>query len=850
MRGRFALIAGLLFGVMLVFTYNRADAVITAKTPLDAIESSALYIVVGKVEKFFPDKPAMLVTITEDIKGKAPFRALPINCKVADEKAFKGNQIEPLLKRFGPDIEIVFFINKAAAGRKNLITYGYTNGTWFQVIGTPTGAQDQYVFGLTSAEPYFRKSFKGTNDELRKLLKDHAAGKGKLPPLDDNEKPGFGPEYAPQKKAQASSEPEALAKSKWRPSLTLQARTISSGGQLFGVIPTLAIGAPLAILAMLFPTVFGGALVNMSFLFRQFLAFLTLTTVIGLLLMVHGLFLWLAPNVLRGSWWADYPALWFVMTLTTFVCTLWAWRRQLNLLYAGVSEVSATVELVVLTIMTVGCVITTLVMWFMTTPIRWSDAGWIFTIVMTLGIIAGTLYRSFHAVQASPPFASAPLATEGVILGVMLLGCLAFTPALRSAGVGTAGAVEGGEPGRGGTQKAAVVEKWTFVVDVKGMFASSPLVDGDYVYGSYSETVTRVATVVKLERKTGLKKWEFFGKNEDLIQMISTPCLADGKLYFGEGFHDDKNCKVYCVDAETGKEEWRFATSGQTESSPAVAKGKLFIGAGNDGVYCLDAKTGAKIWRFPANDYRGRLLRFGGGMTVVGDRLYCATGIDRNEPTDKGETAAFCLDAATGTFIWKTEVPYPVWSTPIVKDGVVFLSTGNGDVFDDAKAPEVPGGALLCLNADTGKEQWRVTVPNGIIESPAVDAYRVYFGCRDKHLYCVNRADGKERWKVQLDSPVIGTPVLDTDAAGERTVSVFATASAGKVCCLTPLTGDTVWIYNLTGQKAYIATSPRLVVSPTKDGTRRQLHFGCGLGGGTLDISANRPVFYCLEDVH
>jgi outer membrane protein assembly factor BamB len=849
MRGRFPVLAGLLLGVILVITYNRAEAVITAKTPLDAIEGSAMYIVVGKVEKHFPDKPAMLVTITEDIKGKAPFRAMPINCKVADEKTFKANQIEPLLKRFGAELEIIFFINKAAAGRKNLITYGYTNGTWFQIIGTPTGEKDQFVFSLTSAEPYFRKSFQGTNDELRKILKDHAAGKGKLPPLDEKVQPGFGPEYVPQKKANAKSEPEALAKSKWLPSLMLQARTISSGGQLFGVVAAPIALGPLFLLAMLFPTVFGGALNSVTRVFRRLAALMTLITLVAIVLGVHGLIIWLARGVLRGSWWGDFSSLWLVMTIATLVCGLWAWRRQLDFLYSGAPDAAPKTELVMLGAMSAGSVLTAIIFWRLVGVLNWSDPNWIFTFVMALGLGVGTLYRLFHLAKGAPLFAAAPLSTEGVVLGVILLGCLAFAPRFFGGDLNAAGAAETGEQGKSDDKKIAVIKKWEFAVDVKGMFASSPLVDGDYVYGAYSETVTRVATVVKLDRKTGLKKWEFFGKNEDLIQMISTPCLADGKLYFGEGFHNDENCKVYCVDAETGKEGWRFATSGQTESSPAVANGKVYIGAGNDGVYCLDAKTGAKIWKFPPKDYNGRLLRFGGGMTVVGDRLYCGTGVDRNKKgnEDKGETAAFCLDAATGKLLWKADAPYPVWSTPIVKDGVAYVTTGNGDVSEDA---EIPGGALLCLKADTGKEQWRVTVPNGIIESPAADAYRVYFGCRDGNLYCVNRADGKERWKRGLDSPIIGTPMLDTDAAGERTINVFATAVAGKVCCLAPLTGDIVWTYNLTAQKAYIATSPRLVVTPTGDGTRRQLYFGCGLGGGTLDASANRPVFYCLEDVH
>ena len=175
------------------------------------------------------------------------------------------------------------------------------------------------------------------------------------------------------------------------------------------------------------------------------------------------------------------------------------------------------------------------------------------------------------------------------------------------------------------------------------------------------------------------------------------------------------------------------------------------------------------------------------------------------------------------------------------------MTSGNGDVFTDVPSPDKPGGALQCLEAQSGAEKWSIQVANGIIEAPAVDAHRIYFGCRDGNLYCVNRADGKERWRRFIEAPVIATPVLDSDPVYERTLSVFAAASAGKVCCLTPSTGEVVWSHT-PDQLAAISTSPCLVVTRTADGYRRQLYFGCGLGGGAASIFDNRPVFYCLED--
>jgi outer membrane protein assembly factor BamB len=822
-------VAVIVLGLMLSVC-QRASAVITADQPLKQTEAVAQFIFIGKVEKFFADKPAMLVTISEDIKGKAPFRSLPINCKVADPKEAKDNLIEPLVKRLGPDIDIVFFVSPQRG--KSYVTFAYTNGTWFHLHGTQTGEKDQVVFRLKSAEPYLRKSFKGTTEDLRQLMKNHAAGKAALPPIDAKIEPGLGPEYQPMKKSSLRS----LDAWGLRP-----VPALSAPGAPFAVIPTIGIGGPLIILALLFPTVFGGVLV----LFRQWMAFITLISLSFTLMLVHWL---LAPTLLRGTWWSTDAALWFLMCACTFVCACWAWRRQLNFLYSGEADASQRTELNVLGIMTSSCALMAALMWYFMKP-SWIDANWALTVVLTLGLLCGTVYRLYHALKTAPAFASPPLATEGIILGAMLLGELSFAPKIWAGGVGTEGAVEASsQTGKGTGKLAPVVKKWDFNFAQPGAFASAPLIHGDLVYAAFSETGLRTATLLCLDRHTGVKKWEFLGKDDDLVQMISSPCLSDGKLYFGEGFHDDKNCKVYCVDAADGKEIWRFKTGGQTESSPAVAAGKVYIGAGNDGVYCLDAATGQMVWKFPPADYKGRLLRFGGGMCVAGNRLYCGTGVDRNQQEDKGETAVYCLDAPTGKLFWKSPVPYPVWSTPVVKDGSVYVTTGNGDVFEDAKGPDVPGGAALCFDADTGKEKWRVNVANGIMEAPALDAHRLYFGCRDGHLYCLDRADGKEHWRRMLDTPIISTPALDVDARGERTFNVFATASGGKVCCLNPRNGDIEWTYDLTKQLAYISAAPRLLVTPTPDGYLRQLYFGAGIGGGALEFNANRPVFYCLEE--
>ena len=57
----------------------------------------------------------------------------------------------------------------------------------------------------------------------------------------------------------------------------------------------------------------------------------------------------------------------------------------------------------------------------------------------------------------------------------------------------------------------------------------------------------------------------------------STPALAAGRLYVGEGLHEDADCRLYCLEAATGRELWSFAARSHVESSPRVAGGRVFF---------------------------------------------------------------------------------------------------------------------------------------------------------------------------------------------------------------------------------------------------------------------------------
>jgi outer membrane protein assembly factor BamB len=55
-------------------------------------------------------------------------------------------------------------------------------------------------------------------------------------------------------------------------------------------------------------------------------------------------------------------------------------------------------------------------------------------------------------------------------------------------------------------------------------------------------------------------------------------------------FAADKSGEMFALDLKTGRSVWRFDAGAGVESSPAVAAGRLVIGAADGTLYCFGAK--------------------------------------------------------------------------------------------------------------------------------------------------------------------------------------------------------------------------------------------------------------------
>ena len=297
-----------------------AGAVIERPYPLETAIKDSQFIFAAKVDKLDPDKPSVVLTIGDALKGKVPFMRLPINL-TGDADAKKKKETPQLLKRLAPKLPVIVFVAKED---KQYLALVYTNGTWFQMTAEEG---DNPVWAFTHVEPYLRRTFKGTTAEMQKVLADVIAGKAEPPKVDAKEKPGLGPEVdekpkdnKPAANRRSAGVPPAFGMRAGRPRSVHLAGF--SEGPLFAVIPSVALGGILSLLAMIFPTVFGGLTGQV----KRWLALISVASLNTTLLWVFDLF----ADRLQGTWWGTSLAEWLIMIGLTLVGVMWSWRRQLQ----------------------------------------------------------------------------------------------------------------------------------------------------------------------------------------------------------------------------------------------------------------------------------------------------------------------------------------------------------------------------------------------------------------------------------------------------------------------------------------------------------------------------------------
>jgi outer membrane protein assembly factor BamB len=282
------------------------------------------------------------------------------------------------------------------------------------------------------------------------------------------------------------------------------------------------------------------------------------------------------------------------------------------------------------------------------------------------------------------------------------------------------------------------------------MASPSPVTDGEHVWAHfgngelacYDFDGRRVWSVNLVERFGPYSIW-WGHANSPLVlgDLLISVCIQDPK---GGG-----QSYVVAHDKRTGEEKWftkretgATAEPGDSYTTPVpmrrdgrtevVVFGGLVLDA-------YDPATGKQLWQC-----RVKGNRVIAGPTVAGDTVYAVEGM-------KGQALAIrpdgTGDVTASAVRWKYTGATPDAASPAVANGLVFLATNPG--------------VAVCLDATSGKEQWKQRLGEGFRATPLVAGNRIYFLTKEGKMIIVEAArEFRVVSECELDEDTIASPAV------------------------------------------------------------------------------------------
>jgi len=253
-------------------------------------------------------------------------------------------------------------------------------------------------------------------------------------------------------------------------------------------------------------------------------------------------------------------------------------------------------------------------------------------------------------------------------------------------------------------------------------------------------------------------------------------------------------------------------------STPIVANGIVYTIDVYSLVRAVDANTGDDIWDVNVTSPDDEWFSFGGegsmggGIAYEDDRLFITTGFAQ----------VVALNAISGEEVWRQSLPSPMRAPPTVADGRVYVITIDNQAY--------------ALDAENGDKLWS---HSGIVETagvlggagPAVSNDVVIVPYSSGEINALRASNGRPLWSDNLGAinrldavsslaDIRGRPAID----GSR---VIAISHAGRMVALDLRSGLRVWEKNIGGIQSpwvagnfiyVLAENNKLVCMTKKDG--------------------------------
>ncbi len=261
----------------------------------------------------------------------------------------------------------------------------------------------------------------------------------------------------------------------------------------------------------------------------------------------------------------------------------------------------------------------------------------------------------------------------------------------------------------------------------RNMANSSPVIWEDLVFietsnGRSDEGVPapKAPSFIAVNKNTGKVVWQDNSPGEGILRgQWSSPALG---MVSGiqQAFFAGGDGWLYGFNARTGEKLWKFDLNPKNVASPEArnygvstpvfSEGNVFMSAGQDpdmgngpGVtYRIDpAKRGditesGKVWQYDE-------IRRSISTTAIADGLVYISDF---------RGTLHCLDVKTGKPYWTFDLNSPVWGSPLVADGKVYLGDADGDLAVFKAGPEMKKLSVI----DMADSVYSTPVPaNGVL---------------------------------------------------------------------------------------------------------------------------------------
>jgi outer membrane protein assembly factor BamB len=194
----------------------------------------------------------------------------------------------------------------------------------------------------------------------------------------------------------------------------------------------------------------------------------------------------------------------------------------------------------------------------------------------------------------------------------------------------------------------------------------NPLVIGDGVGAS----VFSPGAVCLLDKASGQMR------STHKLDAFGGSCVT----YAGGRIYAKSSRTVYCLDAASGQEYWKFSPGAGREtvySFPTFHRDRVYFGDRAGVFRCLDARSGDQMWAETVSSGKNNQVN---STAVIYDDLVVVGSND---------TLVAAYDTATGHGVWKQSTDGPCIAEILAQDGKIFATTTKSIYALDASTGEI-----------------------------------------------------------------------------------------------------------------------------------------------------------------